>query len=97
MSEIFEIKQKTKVKVNIYGKEFSLSKPTVGQVESLQKLSGIEKKSESEQFELIMSYLDVLGLPVEFSKQMEIDHLIKLINHLSGELNISKKKSEAGL
>jgi len=96
MSEVFEIKQKTKVKVKIYDSEFELRKPTVGQVESLQKLSGIEKKTEQEQFEAIVSFLEVLGLPSDFSKDMEIDHLIKLINHLSGELNLDKKKSEAG-
>lgn len=93
----FEIKQKTKVKVSLYGQDFELHKPTVRQVEELQKFSNVENKTQSEQFEAICNFLDVLGLPKDFSMEMEIDHLIKLINHLTGELGFSKKKSEAGL
>lgn len=93
----FEIKQKTKVKVKIYGKEFELSKPTVSQIESLQMYSGMEGSTQSEIFEKICGFLDILGLPKDFTKDMEIDHMMELINYLSGELNFSKKNSEAGL
>lgn len=92
----FVIKQKTKVTVEIYGQKFDLHKPTVSQVEELQKYTDMEGKSQAEQFTLICGFLEVLGLPKDFSKDMELDHLIQLINYLSGELNFSKKKSEGG-
>ena len=98
MSSSFEIKQKTKITVSIYGQSFELTKPTVGQVEELQKYNTSEDKDkpQNEIYDSICGYLSVLGLPVEFSKQMEIDHLVQLINYISGELNFDKKKSEAG-
>ena len=92
----FEIKQKTKVKVKIYGQDFELAKPTVSQIESLQEYSGMEGTSQAEIFAKICGFLDILGLPKDFSKDMEIDHLMELINFLSGELNFSKKNSEDG-
>lgn len=93
----FEIKQKTQVNVKIYGKEFNLTKPTVGQVEELQKYTSIKGEDQKSQFDSICGFLKVLGMPLEFSKEMEIDHLTDLITYLSGELNVDKKKSEAGL
>jgi len=93
----FEIKQKTKVSVKIYGKEFELTKPTVGQVEELQKYSIVDESDQKSQFDSICGFLSVLGLPLEFSKEMEIGHLTDLVTYLSGELNTDKKKSEAGL
>lgn len=92
----FEIKQKTKVKVTIYGQVFELKKPTVAQVEELQGIADLEKKSAKEQFSIICDMLEVLGMPKDFTSDMEIDHLIDLIKYLSGELNLDKKKSEAG-
>ncbi len=95
---MFEIKSKTKLTVKLYGEEFHLSKPTVEQVELLQFESSIGKKTTAEQFEIICDALNLLGLPKEFSKKMEIDHLIQLINYLSGALDFDKKKApEAGL
>jgi hypothetical protein len=92
----FVIQQKTKVKVSIYGKEFELQKPTVGQVEELQKYSNVEEQTEQQKFESVCGFLEVLGLPRSFSMDMEVDHLVQLIEFLSGELNLTKKKSEAG-
>lgn len=92
----FEIKQKTKVKVKIYGQDFELHKPTVGQVESLQKLNMNESSDQAKVFEKICDFLNVLGLPKEFSQDMEIEHLTQLVNFLSGAFEFSKKNSEAG-
>ena len=92
----FVIKQKKKVKVEIYGEHFELHKPTVGQIEEMQSYAHIEGSDPKQVFDKITSYLDFLGLPKEFSLNMEIDHLMELINFLSGELNFSKKNSEVG-
>ncbi|MCA9313678.1 hypothetical protein KDA08_05210 [Candidatus Saccharibacteria bacterium] len=93
---MFEIKQKTKVDVKIYGQQFELKKPTVKQIELLQEHTSLDGKSESEQFRSVCEFLDILGLPKEFSKEMEIGHLLQLVTYVSGELNLDKKKSEAG-
>jgi len=91
---MFEIQQKTKVKVKVYGNEFEMAKPTVGQVEKLQSLSNTEGKSDGQKFEMICDFLAILGMPKEFTMQMEVDHLLKLISYLSGELDLDKKKEE---
>lgn len=95
---MFEIKSKTKITVKLYGEEFHLSKPTVEQVELLQSDSDMKGKTTKQKFEMICDVLDILGLPKDFSKKMEIDHLVKLIQYISGALNSDKKKEpEAGL
>lgn len=92
-----EIKQKTKVKISIYGESFELRKPTVEQVEELEKFSTSEKDDKAKKFDSICGYLDMLGLPKDFSKKMEIDHLVQVIKYVSGEMNFDEKKSGAGL
>ena len=88
----FEIKQKTKVTVKIYGEEFSLMKPTVEQVEFIQSNNSDKEKSEKEVFDDICKFLEILGMPSEFSKKMEIDHLLQLIEYLSGAFKEDSKK-----
>lgn len=95
---MFEIKNKTKVTVSIYGEEFNLFKPTVEQVELLQDDSDVTSLSAKEQFNRICGVLEVLGLPKSFSSKMEIDHLIDLVGYLTNALGTNKKKEpEAGV
>lgn len=90
----FEIKQKTLVRVKIYGEEFELRKPTVGQIEEIEEASSDAKTSKkgSKIYEKILGLLDTLGLPRDFAKEMEIDHLNQLMEHLTSQFNGDAKK-----
>jgi len=96
VSANFEIKQKTKITVSIYGETFDMHKPTVEQVEALENQAKESDETDAKKFDSICNYLHMLGLPKEFSKKMEVDHLTSLITFISGEFSDGKKKSEAG-
>lgn len=92
----FEIKQKTLVKVKIYGEEFELKKPTVGQIEELESADLDKKKSDkgSVVYNKITKLLDTLGLPESFSKEMEIEHLNQLLGYLTTQFNSNDSKKK---
>lgn len=79
---MFEIKEKSKLKVNIYGQEFEISKPTYGQSSNLQvrlKDEGAEKSMQ-----IMKEFVMALGLPENVIDGMELDHFLQLIEHISG-------------
>lgn len=80
----FTLEKKSAEKVNIYGKEYSLTKPTVRQTEKLQEDIKNSKEDESASFKLMKKWVEDLGLPGEVIMDMELDHFVKLVEHLSG-------------
>lgn len=82
-----EIKERTQIKASIYGKPVSLKKPTIGQIERLQ--TEMAKGGEVNRITVMKQFGTELGLPAEMCDQLEMDHFIELIEHLTGQ---SKKK-----
>jgi hypothetical protein len=85
MSFDFEVKQKTKIKISIYDQEFSLSKPTVGQAESLASFADL--KDNSEALKRTIEFMELMGLPKDISESMELEHFTALV-----EFVVSKVK-----
>lgn len=83
---MFEIKEKSKLKVSIYGSEYELSKPTYGQTIQLQK--ELDEGGESKSMHLMRSFVIGLGLPEAVIDSLELDHFLALVEHISG----NKKK-----
>lgn len=82
-----EIAQRSVLKAKIYGKEYALKKPTLGEVEDMQeKYEKID--STKEKSALMRSFLAQLGLPENDSKAMELDHFLLIVEALTS----SKKK-----
>lgn len=83
-----EIKERTKVKALIYGKEILLSKPTVGQIEKMQ----MEMKSAAEkgltEVTVMKNFAATIGLPTEVCEQLEVDQFLELVEKLTA----TKKK-----
>lgn len=82
-----EIKERTKVKASIYGKDYLLSKPTVGQIEDMQAQAEKEESSDKKSA-LMRKWVSGLGLPEAVSSEMEIDHFLQVVEVLTG----TKKK-----
>lgn len=84
MEYAFEVKQKTKIKVSIYGKEYELHKPTVDEARTLaDSKSGVSSLEDAKKF------MQTLGLPLEVSGEMEVDHFNLLLEAI---LEFNKKK-----
>jgi hypothetical protein len=78
----FQKKQRTKIKVDIYGEVFELRKPQVGEAEFFS--GDIENLSPSEKFEKTVEMMGRFGLPVEAAKKMELEHFNELVLMVMG-------------
>ena len=81
---MFELKQKEKIKVSIYGKEYGLRRPTVKDADLLANLS--DGKSDKEKLDLTISLLDNLGLPKAVCETVEIDSFKDLVEYIFGSV-----------
>jgi len=82
---VFEIKEKSKLKVSLYGEEFEISKPTYGQTLSLQeKLKG---DGEKESMKIMKEFVMALGLPEKSVDDLILEDFLSLIEHVSGKKN----------
>lgn len=77
-----EIKERTKVRAMIYGKEIMMTKPTVGQVEVMQDAVA---KDEKNSIKIMKQFALEMGLPIEVGNSMELDHFVQLIEQLTGQ------------
>lgn len=84
MSFEFEIKQKTKIKVSIYGSEYDLVKPTVSQAKEMSKFA--DEKDQSKAIEATIDFMELMGLPKEVSSTMEIEHFTQLVEFIVGKV-----------
>jgi hypothetical protein len=79
---MIEIKEKTKVKASIYGREVQLSKPTVGQVERLQDELSSQPDARKHVSTMKKFAID-LGLPADVADSLELDHFLAIVEELS--------------
>jgi hypothetical protein len=79
---MFEIKEKSKLKVSIYGREFELAKPTYGQSQNLQVR--LKDEGQEKSMQIMKEFVIGLGLPEDCINEMELDHFLQLIEHISG-------------
>lgn len=80
-----EIKERTKVTAKIYGREYMLTKPTVGQIESMQEKIAADK---TKSMAVMKEFAQNLGLPADIANGMEVEHFQTVIEELCG----TKKK-----
>jgi len=66
--------------LKVYGEEYKILFPTVSQVQNYAK--ELNKRGEEDAGELLLEFLDKLGLPKEVSGEMESDHLQQVVNAL---------------
>lgn len=83
---MFEIKEKTKLKLSIYGVEYEISKPTYGQTAELQ--DKLKNEGEKSSMLIMKQFVVDLGLPEKSVDDLELDHFLALVEHISG----TKKK-----
>lgn len=91
MSEMFEVKRSTGLKVKIYDEEFSLKRPSVKMIEDYA--IDIEKAPKAEQFNRAKALLTNMGLTQEIVDGMEFDHLQQLIEYLTSSMTKASKKN----
>jgi hypothetical protein len=81
--ESLEIKERTKLSVKIYGQDFQVMKPNVMQTRAvLQKITALEDSTLST--DVWISFLCELGFEKELLETMEPDHLLKVIDFVTG-------------
>lgn len=78
---------RTKVEVKIDGATHNLRLPTYKEsIAYGKKIKAVE--GEDERADLLMSYLDELGLPKAVTETLELDHIGQVLDFITG----SKKK-----
>lgn len=76
------ILEKSKIKLSIYGSEYEISKPTYGQTQNLQER--LKTEGEKESMKIMRDFVISLGLPEDVLNNLELDHFLALIEHISG-------------
>ena len=77
--------ERSKVRVRLYGKEYDLTKPTIGEVDSLQEQIDDAKGDESKQYKLMKVWMGNRGLSEDVINSLEVDHFIELCEFLTGK------------
>lgn len=72
----------TVIELNVYGSEFKVRFPNMGELSAFE--SEASKKNVNE-IELLLNFLDTLGLPKETSKKMEPDHVRQVMELFKGK------------
>ena len=80
-----ELKRR-ELKLKLYGEDYVLSYPTVKMAQEFGKK--LKEKGEEESMQLAFELLDKLGLPISVCEEMEIDHVMQVIDQIMP----SKKK-----
>lgn len=78
----FVIPEKKRFKLSIYGQTFTMTKPTVSQAEELDQLMKASK--DDEKLMLMRQVFDKLGMPLDFTKDMDLDDFSKLVEFVTG-------------
>lgn len=80
---MLEIKERSKLAVKIYGQEFEVLKPNVMQTRVILQKIG-ELKDAVAVTDAWIEFLVGLGFPKELLESMEPEHLMTLIDFVSG-------------
>lgn len=73
---------KTEIKLDVYGQEATVRFPTMGE---LSALDTDQRKDGVDEVELLISFLDKLGLKRELSSTMEPDHIKQVMEVFKGK------------
>jgi len=82
------IKEPTKVLINILGKEYSVRKPTIGEVEENAEMAKGSDKDPSTTIKNVVAFVAKLGIPEDVLRNLETEQLTEIMEYLNG----SKKK-----
>lgn len=81
---MFEINEEPKKKIKVFGKEYELSPPTVGQSLSLQMLIDENQGSNSVAMNAMIAMFVESGLPKEVCERIPSNKLAGLAEYLLG-------------
>lgn len=73
--------KRTEIKLSVYGQTYTLKKPTIKQVKSFESRM---KDSSGKEMEMASEFLNELGLPIEVTENLEVDHFSKIVESLMG-------------
>lgn len=77
-----------KLKVQIFDKEFEMTKPSIGQQSDYEK--GLKScKDDGEVIEVMLNHLYLLGLDKDYAKKLHLSQMSELLSALTGS---GKKK-----
>lgn len=83
----FKLEARAKTTIDIYGSQYEVSKPRVGQIdllnEDLKKVS-----NDSDKIKVMIHFIASLGIPEDVVTNLEMDHFTELCEYLAS----SKKK-----
>lgn len=80
--------ERSVLKAEIYGTEYQIKLPTFKQTQAYsESLKGLGNDKETDASGAMRSFLEVLGLPGEIFDQLEVDHIVQIMDA------ITKKKS----
>lgn len=82
------LKEPTKVLISILGKEYSVRKPTIGEVEDNAEAAKGSENDPSATIKQVISFVSKLGIPVEVLRNLETEQLTEIMEYLNG----TKKK-----
>ena len=75
--------EKTNVEAKIYGKKYELKLPTVAQAQKYATFSAdLSEEDKGDSLEKMLCLLEECGLPKETTKEMEMGHLLLVVNEL---------------
>jgi hypothetical protein len=75
--------ERTKISLEIYGEKYPVRRPSVKEVEALER--DIKKKSKSDgELILMKKFLVNVGLPMRVLDDLEANHLLQVAEFLTG-------------
>lgn len=75
---------KTQIELKVFGNEYKLVPPTARKVAQFKKQLD-EQKEDVEMISLAEQFLSECGLPKEVCEELEMEHLAKVIDLISGK------------
>lgn len=76
--------ERRKLSFDIYGEKCEVLFPTTGQIKEKDELIK-KKENKGREIDVVIDFLETLGLPRDISLGMEMDHLLKIISEVSGQ------------
>lgn len=73
--------KRTEYQFKIDEKVYSVKKPTTRQVSEYEKSV---KEKEEKSVDSVVEFLEMLGLPADVSYGLEVDHLVEIVELISG-------------
>lgn len=84
----FETKPRGQMAINIYGTDYMINKPSVGQIRKVQQASKTKDESGLTHLDIMNRFMIDLGLPEDVLNDMELEDWGDLVDFVTG----TKKK-----